>query len=104
MATVPKAKRALPALKPDRITVWPVDDDHFGVDVLYRGRGAYLRAREVDRELAAAGMATTFRQELDGAWGVRLAALDRPAMLTLLEDVVGGAPRASRPRRRGRAR
>lgn len=96
----------LPALKPDRVTIWPVDDEHFGVDVLYRGRGAYLRARQVDEELLAAGMATSFRQEHDGAWGVRFGPLERAAMLAVLTDVVGGQrkPRATSRRQPARAR
>ena len=93
------AKKApkLPALKPDRVTIWPVDVEHFGVEVLYRGRGAYRRALEVDCKLAAAGMATAFGQEVDGAWGVSFGPLERPAMLAVLTDVVGAAPK---PRKR----
>ena len=98
----PKAPK-LPALKPDRVTLWPVDDDRFGADVLYLGRGAYQRASETDRELAAAGIATSFRQDLDGAWCVRLGPLDRALMLALLDEVVGGRRTrraAATPRRR----
>ena len=98
----PKAPK-LPALKPDRVTLWPVDDDRFGADVLYLGRGAYQRASQTDRELAAAGIVTNFRQDLDGAWAVRLGPLDRALMLALLDEVVGGRrPRraAATPRRR----
>ena len=102
---VPKAQQLL-SLKPDRVTIWPVDDDHFGADVLYLGRGAYQRAVEVDGELTAAGFRTTFRQDVDGAWGVRLGPLERRVMLAILDEVVGGAPRraATRPRQPARAR
>lgn len=96
--------RKLPALKPDRVTIWPVDDDHFGVDVLYRGRGSYARSQEVDRELVAAGMDTTVRQDLDGAWGVRFGPLERAAMLAVLTDIVGGARKPATRRRRQPAR
>ena len=93
----PKAPK-LPALKPDRLTIWPVDDDQFGADVLYHGRGAYQRAADVDRALDTAGMPATFRQDADGAWGVRLGPLERDVLLTILDDVVGA------PRKRTRSR
>ena len=80
----------LPALRPDRVTIWPIDDDHFGADVLYLGRGAYQRAGDIERDLAAAGVAASFRQDVDGAWGVRLGPLERRLLLTLLDQVVGG--------------
>jgi len=104
--TAPMAPKALslPALKPDRVTIWPIDDDHFGADVLYLGRGAYQRAVEIDGELTSAGFATTFRQDVDGAWGVRLGPLERRVLLSLLDQVVGGdrtRPRAAAtPQRR----
>lgn len=93
----PKAPR-LPALKPDRLTIWPVEDDQFGADVLYHGRGAYQRAADVDRELDAAGVPATFCQAVDGAWGVRIGPIDRELMLAILDDVVGA------PRKRARSR
>lgn len=86
----PKAPK-LPALKPDRLTIWPVEDDQFGADVLYHGRGAYQRAADVQRALTTAGIAAAFRQETDGAWGVRLGPLDRDVMLAIVGDVVGAA-------------
>ena len=88
----------LPALKPDRLTIWPVDDDRFGADVLYHGRGAYQRAAEADRALGAAGIPGTFRQAADGAWGVRLGPLERELMLQLIDGVVGGPRKQSRIR------
>ena len=79
---------AVGALRPDRITIWPVDEQHFGIDVLYRGRGGYRRAEAVEHELTAAGMDTTFRQELDGAGGVRFGPVEREQMLAVLNGVV----------------
>ena len=99
--------RKLPALKPDRVTIWPADDDHFGADVLYLGRGAYQRAVQVDRELTESGLATTFRQDADGAWAVRLGPLERRVMLMIIDQVVGRAPRrraATQRRQPARAR
>ena len=93
--------RKLPALKPDRVTIWPAGDDRFGADVLYLGRGAYQRAVQVDHQLTESGLETTFRQDADGAWAVRLGPLERQVMLAILDEVVGRPPRrrAATPRR-----
>jgi len=99
----PKAQQ-LPALDPDRVTIWPIDEDHFGADVLYLGRGAYQRAVEIERALSAAGITASFRQDVDGAWGVRLGPLERRVLLTLLDQVVGGdRTRRAAPTRQRRA-
>ena len=88
MADVQVERPSIGALRPDRITIWPVDDAQFGIDVLYRGRGGYQRAEAVEQELTASGVQTSFRQELDGAWGVRFGPVDRDAMLAVLNGTV----------------
>lgn len=65
------AGRTAPA-RPDRVTVWPLDDGRYGVDVTYQGASGYELASRHERALTASGIPFSFRQELDGAWTVRL--------------------------------
>jgi hypothetical protein len=58
--------------KPDRVTIWPLDEARFGVDVTYEGATGYELATRHERTLADAGLPFSFRQELGGAWTVRL--------------------------------
>lgn len=74
--------------RPDRITIWPVDADRFGIDVSYRGKRGFARAETVERHLKASGVTVTFMQEADGAWAVRFGPVDRDAMLAALNSVV----------------
>lgn len=74
--------------RPDRITIWPVEDGRYGIDVAYRGTVGFRRAEVVERHLRAAGVPVTFLQEPDGAWAVRFGPVDRDAMLTALNSVV----------------
>jgi len=74
--------------RPDRITIWPVDDERFGIDVVYRGAFGYRRAEVVQQQLTEAAIAVTFRQEADGAWAVRFGPVGRDDMLAALSGVV----------------
>lgn len=76
------------SLRPDRIAIWPVEDNRFGVDVTYRGPDGYVRAEQVERTLRESDVRTAFRQEPDHAWTVRFGPVDREAMLTVLNAVV----------------
>jgi hypothetical protein len=57
---------------PDRVTVWPLDAGRFGVDVTYEGASGYELASRHETALTAAGIPYSFRQELGGAWTIRL--------------------------------
>jgi hypothetical protein len=78
-ATTPQA-----SLRPNRVSIWPIDDERFGVDFTYHGATGYSDAEFAGTVLSAAGLKTTFRQELDGAWSVRLGPMPRGAMLEAL--------------------
>jgi hypothetical protein len=67
-------------LRPDKIAVWPVEDDRYGIDLSYAGAIGYTRADQAHQTINANGMNATFRQELGD--------VDR-------------SPRAARPRRNG---
>jgi hypothetical protein len=72
-------------LRPNRISIWPIDDERFGIDFTYHGATGYADAEFADSIIKAAGFATTFRQELDQAWSVRIGPVPRWAMLETLQ-------------------
>ena len=51
----------------------------------YHGATGYTDAETAERELQAAGLTTSFRQELDGAWTVRFGPLPRDHMRAVLD-------------------
>jgi hypothetical protein len=63
--------RTVPQL-PDRVGVWPLEDGRFGIDVTYEGASGYALAARHEANLRAAEIPYSFRQELGGAWSVRL--------------------------------
>jgi hypothetical protein len=79
-ATEPQAK-----LRPNRIAIWPIDDDRYGIDFTYHGATGYADAEFADTIIKNAGFRTTFRQELDQAWTVRIGPVPRTAMLETLQ-------------------
>jgi hypothetical protein len=87
-ALTTKSERPERTLRPDRIAIWPVEDNRFGVDVTYRGPDGYVRAEHVECTLRDSQVRTAFRQESDQAWTVRFGPVDREAKLTVLNAVV----------------
>jgi hypothetical protein len=75
-------------LRPDRIAIWPIDDERFGVDFTYHGATGYADAEFAEAIVKNAGLAATFRQELDQAWTVRIGPVPRSAMLDALQRFV----------------
>jgi hypothetical protein len=73
------------ALRPNRISIWPIDDERFGIDFTYHGATGFSDAEFADTVIKAAGLATTFRQEIDQAWTVRIGPIPRWAMLETLQ-------------------
>lgn len=73
------------SLKPNRVAIWPVEGAGFGIDFTYHGATGYTDAETAERELQAAGLITSFRQELDGAWTVRFGPLPRDHMRAVLD-------------------
>lgn len=64
---------ALGPTRPDRLTIWPVEGDLFGIDVRWGGPTGNRRANVVRRQLEQAGIRGRLTQELDGSgWTVRV--------------------------------
>jgi hypothetical protein len=72
-------------LHPNRVAIWPVEGDSFGIDFTYHGATGYSDAETAEQMLQAGGLQTSFRQELDGAWTVRLGPLPRGHMRSVLD-------------------
>ena len=74
--------------RPDRISIWPVEADRFGIDVLYTGVSGFRRADVVHRQLVDAGVAALLRQEGERGWIVRFGPVGRTEMLSVLNGYV----------------
>ena len=73
------------SLRPNRVSIWPVERGGYGVDFTYHGATGYTDAETAQQMLHAAGLRTSFRQELDSAWTVRFGPLPREHMRTVLD-------------------
>ena len=73
------------SLNPNRISIWPVEIGGYGIDFTYHGATGYGDAETAERELQAARLTTSFRQELDSAWTVRFGPLPRDHLRAVLD-------------------
>jgi hypothetical protein len=74
--------------RPDRLSIWPTEEETFGIDVLYTGAIGYKRAEVVRRQIEGLGLEVTMRQEGDGGWIVRFGPVSRDDMLEVLNGYV----------------
>jgi hypothetical protein len=74
--------------RPDRLSIWPTDDEHFGIDVLYVGVQGYRRAEIVFRQIEASGVKVKLLRQGATEWVVRFGPVDRDDMLTVLNGYV----------------
>jgi hypothetical protein len=74
--------------RPDKLSIWPTDDERFGIDVLYLGPQGHRRAEVVFRQIEAAGLETALRGEGDNGWIVRFGPVSREEMLAVLNGYV----------------
>jgi hypothetical protein len=88
LRSAPAPTLALGPTRPDKLTLWPVEGDRYGIDVVYLGAQGWKRANVVHGQLAVAGVPTKFLQEVDGSWKVRIGPIGRDEMLTVLNGFV----------------
>src|SRR4051812_32919944 len=74
--------------RPDKLSIWPTDDERFGIDVLYVGAQGHRRAEIVARQISSAGGEVTMKQEDANAWIVRFGPVGREEMLAVLNGYV----------------
>lgn len=59
--------------RPDRLTIWPVEDGRFGIDVRWGGGGGNQRATVVRNLLSASGIKAKLAHSIDGrGWKLRV--------------------------------
>jgi hypothetical protein len=69
----PAIPAALRPVRPDRLTVWPMDDGEYGIDVRWQGRECVLRAVVVRRLLVEAGYEARSGNSQDGRiWELKI--------------------------------
>jgi hypothetical protein len=74
--------------RPDKLSIWPVEGERFGVDVLYVGPHGFRRADVVHRQLVAAGVDVRLLGEGEDGWVVRFGPVSRDDMLVVLNGYV----------------
>ena len=74
--------------RPDKLSIWPTDQETFGIDVLYLGPQGRRRAEVVHRQIREAGLAAALRREGESGWIVRFGPVSREDMLTVLNGYV----------------
>jgi hypothetical protein len=74
--------------RPDKLSIWPTEDERFGIDVLYLGAQGHRRAEVVHRQIEAAGVEVALRQEGENGWIVRFGPVGREDMLAVLNGYV----------------
>jgi len=74
--------------RPDRLSIWPTEEETFGIDVLYTGAVGYKRAEIVKGQIEALGLQATLKQEGDRGWIIRFGPVSREDMLTVLNGYV----------------
>jgi len=74
--------------RPDKLSIWPTEDERFGIDVLYVGAQGHRRAEVVFRQIEAAGLPAALRQEGETGWIVRFGPVSRADMLAVLNGYV----------------
>jgi hypothetical protein len=74
--------------RPDRLTIWPVEGDTFGIDVRWGGGAGNRRATVVARLLSDAGIRGRLTQAVDGAWEVRVGPVPGPDVAKVIDSFV----------------
>ena len=74
--------------RPDRLTIWPVEGDLFGIDVRWGGSAGNRRATVVARLLSDAGIRGRLTQAVDGAWEVRVGPVPGGDVARVIDEFV----------------
>jgi hypothetical protein len=77
-----------PGPVPDRLTIWPFDDNRFGLDATFQGSDAREELEHHRAELAEEDVPHSVRQEPDGAWTLRFGPLGALDVATALAAFV----------------
>jgi hypothetical protein len=76
-------------IRPDRLTVWPMDEGYYGIDVRWQGRECILRAVVVRRLLAEAGVSAEPGNSQDGRiWELRIGPVTADQVARIIEEQI----------------
>jgi hypothetical protein len=73
---------------PDRVSIWPMEDGSYGLDVTYQGASGFERAEQLQAQLDSSGVKYSLRQELGDGWSVRLSPLTKVEVSKALEALL----------------
>ena len=80
---------ALGPTRPDRLTVWPVENDGFGIDVRWSGADGNRRATVVRGLLEQAGVKARLTQHVDGrGWELRVGPVPGADVARMIDEFV----------------
>lgn len=74
--------------RPNRLTIWPVEGDMFGIDVSWGGAEGNRRATVVARLAGDAGIRSRLSQGMDGSWEVRVGPVPGADVAGVIEQFV----------------
>jgi hypothetical protein len=75
--------------RPDRLTIWPLDDGGFGIDVRWSGGEGNRRATIVRRLLEQAGIRVRLTQPADDrGWELRVGAIPGGDVARVIDQFV----------------
>jgi hypothetical protein len=74
--------------RPDKLTIWPVENDLFGIDVRWGGAVGNRRATVVARLLEDAGIKGRLTQGIDGSWEVRVGPVPGADVARVIDEFV----------------
>ncbi len=78
-----------PLAAPDRLSIWPVEGERYGLDATYHGATGFERAEDQHQRLQAANLSASVRQELGDDWTLRLGPLTHGAAWAAIEAFLG---------------
>ena len=74
--------------RPDRLTIWPVEGDLFGIDVRWGGAAGNRRATVVAGLLADTKIRGRLSQTVDGGWEVRVGPVPGAEVARVIDQFV----------------
>ncbi len=88
-ASAASAAHSFAPIRPDRMTVWPMDEGSCGIDVRWVGRECILRAVVVRRLLTEAGYPTTSHNSVDGRnWELSVGPVPTSEVANVIETYI----------------
>ena len=80
---------ALGPTRPDKLTIWPLGDDGFGIDIRWAGADGNRRAGVVRQLVEQAGLRARLTQHLDGrGWELRVGPVPGQDVARVIDEFV----------------